>query len=266
MQSNMLNTVVEIVKRAAVIMTGGEYTVSEKGDANFVTDKDVAVEKFLYEELTKAFDGIGFVGEEENFTDGALDCEYAAVVDPIDGTMNFTRDMNLSVISVAILKNREPYIGVVFNPFTNEMFTAERGMGAFLNGKPIEVSKRGLKSACFFTAWSTYRKDLARTCFEISEEVYYDTCDIRRLGVCALELCYMAAGRAELYFEIRLFPWDYAAAGLILREAGGYIGTIGYDDLIYTRPIPIIAANSKENYDYLKEKVEKRIPEIPYQD
>ena len=76
----------------------------------------------------------------------------------------------------------------------------------------------------------------------------------------------MAAGRAELYFEIRLFPWDYAAAGLILREAGGRIGTIGYDDLIYTRPIPIIAANSKENYEYLKEKVEKRIPEIPYQD
>ncbi len=262
----MLNTVVEIVKKAAEIMTGGGYTVTEKGDANYVTDKDVAVEQFLYRELTKAISGIGFIGEEEDFGDGALEREYTAVVDPIDGTMNFTRDMNLSVISVAILKNAEPYIAVVFNPFTNEMFTAERNKGAYLNGNPIHVSNRGLKSACFFTAWSTYRKDLARACFEISEEVYHDTCDIRRLGVCALELCYMAAGRAELYFEIRLFPWDYAAAGLILTEAGGFIGTIGYDTLLYTRPIPIIAANSKENFDYLMKKVTKHVPNIPYEE
>ncbi|MBE6679257.1 MAG: inositol monophosphatase [Ruminococcaceae bacterium] len=262
----MLNTVVEIVKKAAAIMTGGEYTVSEKGDANFVTDKDVAVERFLREELTACFDGIGFVGEEEDFAADALSREYTAVVDPIDGTMNFTRDMNLSVISVAILKNGKPHIGVVYNPFTNEMFTAQRGKGAFLNGKRIRVSDRALKSACFFTAWSTYKKDLAKACFNISEEVYYDTCDIRRLGVCALELSYMAAGRGELYFEIRLFPWDFAAAGLILTEAGGYIGTIDFDDPIYTRPQPIIAANSKENFDYLMAKVKKYVPHIPYEE
>ncbi len=262
----MLNTVVEIVKKAAVIMTGGEYTVTEKGDANYVTDKDVAVERFLRAELTNAFSGIGFVGEEEDFAADALSREYTAVVDPIDGTMNFTRDMNLSVISVAILKNGKPFIGVVFNPFTNEMFTAERGKGAFLNGKQIRVSDRSLKSACFFTAWSTYKKDIAKACFEISEEVYYDTCDIRRLGVCALELSYMAAGRGELYFEIRLFPWDFAAAGLILTEAGGYIGTIDYDEIVYSRPLPIIAANTKENYDYLMAKVKKHVPHIPYEE
>ncbi len=262
----MLNTVVEIVKKAAEIMTGGEYTVSEKGDANFVTDKDVAVERFLREALTGTFDGIGFMGEEEDFSNDALSREYTAVVDPIDGTMNFTRDMNLSVISVAILRYGKPFIGVVYNPFTNEMFTAERDKGAYLNGKRIHVSDRPLKSACFFTAWSTYKKDIAKACFNISEEVYYDTCDIRRLGVCALELSYMAAGRGELYFEIRLFPWDFAAAGLILTEAGGYIGTIDFDSLVYTRPIPIIAANSKENFDYLNEKVKKHVPHIPYKD
>lgn len=262
----MLNTVISIVKEAAKIMTSGEYIVSEKGDANFVTDKDVAVERFLRSEITKAFDGIGFVGEEEDFAADALTKEYTAVVDPIDGTMNFTRDMNLSVISVAVLKNGKPHIGVVFNPFTNELFYAERGKGAFLNGNEIRVSDRELRSACFFTAWSTYRKDLARACFEISEEVYYDTCDIRRLGVCALELCYMAAGRGELYFEIRLFPWDFAAAQLILTEAGGFIGTIDYDAPVYTRTQPIIAANSGKNFDYLMAKVKKYVPHIPYEE
>lgn len=262
----MLNTVVSIVKEAAKIMTSGEYCVTEKGDANYVTDKDVAVEKFLRKEITAAFDGIGFVGEEEDFAADALDKEYTAVVDPIDGTMNFTRDMNLSVISVAILKNAKPYIGVVYNPFTNEMFTAEKGKGAYLNGIAIHVSDRPLRSACFFTAWSTYKKDIAKACFNISEEVYYDTCDIRRLGCCALELSYMAAGRGELYFEIRLFPWDFAAAQLILTEAGGYIGTIDFDEIIYTRPQPIIAANSKENFEYLSEKVKKYVPHIPYKE
>ncbi len=262
----MLKKTIEIVKEAAKIMTDGNYTVTEKSAANYVTDKDVAVEKFLRSEITKAFCGIGFIGEEEDFSASALDCEYTAVVDPIDGTMNFTRDMNLSVISVAILKRGKPYIGVVFNPFTDELFYAEKGNGAYLGDKKIHVSNRGLKSACFFTAWSTYKKELARACFEISEEVYYDTCDIRRLGVCALELCYMAAGRGELYFEIRLFPWDFAAAQLILTEAGGYVGTIDYDEPVYTRPQPLVAANTKENFDYLMKKVKKYIPHIPYEE
>ena len=262
----MLQTIISIVQEAAKIAKSGADTVCEKGAANFVTDKDVAVERFLRSALCKAFPAMGFVGEEEDFAADALDKEYTAVVDPIDGTMNFTRDMNLSVISVAVLHRGKPHIGVVYNPWTDELFTAEQGKGAALNGKPIRVSGRPLKNACFFTAWSTYKKEYAKACFAISEEVYYDTCDIRRLGVCALELCYMAAGRGELYFEIRLFPWDYAAAQLILTEAGGYIGTIGADAPTYTRPQPILAANNKENYEYLKEKVEKYVPAVPYED
>lgn len=262
----MLQTVISIVKDAASIMTGGEYIVTEKGAANFVTDKDIAVEKFLRETLCQTFPGIGFIGEEEDFCADALEKEYTAVVDPIDGTMNFTRDMHLSVISVAVLHYGKPYIGVVYNPSSDELFTAQIGKGAALNGKPIHVSDRPLKNACFFTAWSTYKKEFAKACFDISQDVYYDTCDIRRLGVCALELCYLAAGRGELYFEIRVFPWDFAAAQLIVTEAGGTIGTIGFAAPIYTRPQPILAANTKENFDYLAEKVTKYVPTIPYED
>lgn len=262
----MLNTVISIVKEAAKVMTGGEYTVTEKGAANFVTDKDVAVEKFLATALSDAFPGIGFIGEEGDATADALDKEYAAVVDPIDGTMNFTRDLNLSVISVAILHYGKPHIGVVFNPYTNELFTAEAGKGAYLNGERIHVSDRGLPQSCFFTAWSTYKKEYAKACFDISQDIYYDTCDIRRLGVCAYELCCLAAGRGELYFEIRVFPWDFAAAHLVVLEAGGYFGTIGFDTPVYTRPQPILAANTNENYDYLVAKVKKHVPVIPYKD
>ena len=262
----MLNTVISIVKEAAEVMTGGAYTVTEKGAANFVTDKDVAVEEFLSKALSDAFPGIGFIGEEEDFTADALQKEYTAVVDPIDGTMNFTRDLGLSVISVAILHYGKPFIGVVLNPYTTELFTAEAGKGACLNGERIRVSDRGLSQSCFFTAWSTYKKEYAKACFDISQDIYYDTCDIRRLGVCAYELCCLAAGRGELYFEIRVFPWDFAAAQLIVLEAGGYLGTIGFDTPVYTRPQPILAANTKENYAYLEEKVRKHVPVIPYED
>lgn len=262
----MLQTVISIVQKAAAVMTGGSFTVSEKSAANFVTDKDIAVERFLLSALREAFPAIGFLGEEGTESADALEKEYTAIVDPIDGTMNFTRDLNLSVISVAILHRAKPYIGVVFNPYTNELFAAERGKGATLNGVRIRVSDRPLDQSCFFTAWSTYKKEYAKACFDISQDIYYDTCDIRRLGVCAYELCCLAAGRGELYFEIRVFPWDFAAAQLIVLEAGGCFGTVGFDTPVYTRPQPILAANTKENYGYLVAKVKKHVPFIPYED
>ena len=205
----MLQTVIDIVKGAAAVMTAGDFTVHYKDNPdNLVTTKDVAVEAYIKSALSAAIPDLGFIGEEEDFAADALTHRYTAVVDPIDGTMNFTRQMNLSVVSVALLRDGAPYIGVVCNPYTNELFYAERGKGAFLNGKPIHVSDRPLREACYFTAWSLYKKEYAPPCFDIAREIYADTGDIRRLGVCALELCYLAAGRGELYFEIRVFPWD----------------------------------------------------------
>ena len=270
--NNLSEIIIPLMRRAGKIMLEAENiesqdSLSEKGDAaNLVTVYDVAVQSFLLTEIKKAIPDATFIAEEKENDPSVLDGEHCFIIDPIDGTTNFIQGYRHSCTSVALLKDGKPYIGVVYNPWTDELFTAERGKGAALNGKPIHVSDRPLKSACFFTAWSTYKKEFAKACFAISEEVYYDTCDIRRLGVCALELCYMAAGRGELYFEIRLFPWDYAAAQLILTEAGGCIGTIGMDAPTYTRPQPIVAANTKENFDYLMQKVTKYVPTIPYED
>lgn len=145
----MLETIKQIVLAAARLMTDGQFAVKTKDSpANLVTDKDVAVEQFLKEALEKAIPHIGFVGEEEPAQSGALQAEYTAVVDPIDGTMNFVRGIPLSVISVAVLKQGMPYIGVVYNPYTSELFYAKRGGGAYLCGRPIlrlrEAARRSL--------------------------------------------------------------------------------------------------------------------------
>ncbi len=259
----MLNRIIRIVYDAAKLF-GGDFEISAKGASNYVTDKDIAIEKFLREALAKEIYDIGFIGEEgENFGD-ALAHEYTAVIDPIDGTMNFTRNMHLSAISVAILKNAKPYIGVVYMPDTDEMFAAEVEKGATLNGNRITVTDKSAKDALLFTAWSTYNKKYAPQCFAICEELFYEIDDIRRLGSAALELCYLAAGRGEMYFEMRLFPWDIAAAGVIVCEAGGIVGNFDAREFDYTRPQPVLVANSEENYVYLEKTVRKHIKEIPY--
>ena len=259
----MLETVKRIVLDAAKIMTEGDYAVHEKGFANFVTDKDVAVESFIRARIAKDIPDAGFVGEEEEVAAGALSKRYTAVVDPIDGTTNFIRSYRLSVISIALLEYGKPYIGVVYNPYSGELFCAERGKGATLNGVPIHTSDRPLRESIFLTAWCTYYKQYAEPCFAISKAVYPHIADIRRFGVCAYELCTLAAGRSELYFEILLFPWDFAAAQLILTEAGGFIETLDGAP-VYNRPQPLLAANTKENFDYLKGVVKAHLPAVPY--
>jgi myo-inositol-1(or 4)-monophosphatase len=155
-------------------------------------------------------------------------------------------------------------MGVVYNPYRDEMFYAEKGKGAFLNGEPIKVSDNDLQHSIFCTAMSLYNKDYAKPCLNIIEKVYEECEDIRRMGSAALELVSLAGGRVDLYFEIRVFPWDFAASEIIISEAGGYVGTIGFDETVFNRPIPLICANTKENYEYLRQIVLKEIPEIPY--
>lgn len=244
-------------------MKDRDFRVDSKGSTgNYVTSADKAVEAFLKERLLKLIPASSFLGEEESF-EGDMS-GYVWVVDPIDGTSNFIRDLSASVISAALLYQGEITLGVIYNPYRDEAVSAQKGKGAFLNGSKIRVSERIFNHSHFCTAWSTYDKRHAKACFKISEEVYSRCDDIRRIGSAALELSYLAAGRVDLYFEMRLFPWDFAAAEIIVKEAGGFFGTIGFEKPVYNRPIPIIAANTKENYETLREIILKEVPEIPY--
>ena len=254
----MITQVIDIVRNASELMTK-DITIEQKGnESNYVTSADENVQLYLEEQLTSLIPDSTFLGEESvNKVTGG---EYIWVVDPIDGTANFIRELGSSVISVGLVKNGKPYLGVIYDPFKNEMFYAEKGKGAFLNGKLISVSGRDFRHSIICTAASQYNKQLAQPCFNILQKVYHQADDFRRFGAAAIEMAYLAAGRIELFFEIRLFPWDMAAGELIVEEAGGCIEYLYEDRLPLDRPAGIIATNNKENLGKMKEIVYGAIP------
>lgn len=259
----MLEQVKALVKEASKIMLNRNIAVTQKGNASdWVTSADIAVQEFLVEGLRKILPGSAFIGEEGD----EKECigENIWVIDPIDGTSNFIRDMGLSVISVGLVKNKKPYLGVVYLPYRDEMFWAERGKGAFMNNQPIHVSDRDFAHSHLCSAMSLYDKRFAKPCFNVIERVYYQSDDLRRLGTAALEMVYLAAGRVELYFEIRICPWDAAAAAIIVQEAGGYIEYMFHDELPLDQRFGVIGANTKENFEKLKAIVYEEIPEALY--
>ncbi len=264
MKENLIESVKQIVLKASEIALKKDYDIMSKGAVtNIVTSADINVQKYLEKELCELLSGSGFLGEESNASEG-VSSEYCWIVDPIDGTQNYARDLRQSGICVGLRHNKEVVLGVVYNPFINELYWAEKGKGSFLNGKQIHVSERPFQDAIFCTALSLYNKNYAKVCNQICMETYYKCNDVRRFGVCSLELCYLAAGKVELYYEYRLFPWDYAAASLILREAGGFIEDPFDKEVSLERPCPVIAANSKDNFNQLKEIVRKYMTHVPY--
>ena len=170
-----------------------------------------------------------------------MGAKHAFIVDPIDGTTNFIKDYHASAISIALLDEGQVVIGVVYNPYLDEMFWAERGMGAFCNGERIHVSDQPLENGLVLFGASPYDKQLWKRSFELAYAYFEKALDIRRSGSAALDLCSIAAGRAEVYFELQLSPWDYAAGSLIVEEAGGVVTGIDGEPIQFERPSSILA-------------------------
>ncbi|MBO5228425.1 MAG: inositol monophosphatase [Lachnospiraceae bacterium] len=242
------NAIIEVVKECAgIILTAHdiEQGIEEKeGAANFVTKYDKMVQDELFAKLKKVLPEAHFVGEEEEVHD-SVEAGYAFIVDPIDGTTNFIKDYKMSAISVGLLKDGMPYIGVVYNPYLREMFSAEAGLGAWLNDKPIHVSDKPLSEGIVLFGTSPYNRELADKTFAYIRKIYDVALDVRRSGSAALDLCSIAAGRAEAYFEMILSPWDYAAGALIVKEAGGYVTALTGDELVYDKKCSVLAGGSR---------------------
>ena len=264
--TELLSDICALAKECgAMILDRSSLTeVDDKGtDSNLVTNMDIRVQNHIAKRALALLPDSRIVGEEGGHQDTTA-TTYTWVFDPIEGTSNYVRDIGCSVISIGLFKDGAPYAGVVYNPYRDELFSAELGNGAFLNGKKIEVSTRDFSHGHLCSAMSLYKKEYAPPCFRIIEKVYAESDDLRRMGAAAYELCMLAAGRVELYFEIRLSPWDAAAAYPIITEAGGYIECLHQKGFPLDRPFPLIAANSKESFARLKEIVLSEIPVMPY--
>ena len=250
----MLENIKAIVLEAGKIVTSAEditaKTDEKNGAADLVTAYDVAVENFLREKLIALLPDALFYGEE-SAKDGDPSKGWAFIVDPIDGTTNFVRGMNQSAISVALAKDGAMEYAVVFDPFKNELFSAQRGKGAHLNGKPIRVSDRPLEKGIFGMGTAIYNREFDEKTISVTAQLFARSCDFRRMGAAALDLCYVAAGRYDAFFEFSLAPWDFAAGSLIVTEAGGLLCTMEGE------PLPIarcgIWASNEVNYHILKE-------------
>lgn len=253
-----LNDLISTVKEASAHMNTDHFDISQKGGySNIVTSSDVAVQDFLCNRLAMLLPESGFLCEEKDKQDTSH--YYTWIIDPIDGTANYSRGIAQCAICVGLKRGDEMLMGVVYLPRTGELFSAERGKGAFLNGKRIHVSDRPFEDGVICTALTVYHKELADVCSEIVLEVFKQCNDFRRFGACAPELCYLAMGRCEMYFEYLLCPWDFAAASLIVTEAGGVISDSTGNPLTCTESRGVIAANTPQNLQRLLDIVKPRV-------
>lgn len=222
----------------------GSHVDAKGGRQNFVTDYDKRVQEVLRKGLAEILPEALFMGEESN-SETDISLGWAWIVDPIDGTTNFIKGFNMSAISVALVKDAMPQLGMIYNPYADELFTAVKGMGAWMNRKPIHVSENLLHDGVVIVGTAPYYPELVDASFAIAR-YYFDRCiDIRRSGSCALDLCNVACGRAELYVEQRVYPWDYAAGALIVEEAGGKMTDLDGRPLQYQTYSSVKAANQK---------------------
>lgn len=230
------------IMRAAGDMLKSRDTglVSEKpGGANFVTERDMAIEKFLRLELAKLMPDALFLGEEG----GGANAPLLFVVDPIDGTTNYIRDYRASAVSVALTADGEAVLGCVYNPYADEMFFAQKGEGAYLNARRISVAARDDLSCLIAVGTSPYNRDtLAEPTMRLALNILMQAGDLRRSGSAALDMCAVACGRADAFVELKLSPWDFAAAALIVTEAGGVASQTNGAPLTLKAPSPVLLA------------------------
>lgn len=223
--------------------SAGEVIVKNRND--FVTAADLGVQRRLQQVLGERYPDFRFMGEEDS--DHSVDDAVPTfILDPIDGTTNYIFSYGLSAVSLALVHHGRAELGAVYNPYTDELFFAMRGKGAFLNEKPIHVLDFS-SPADVIAAVGTmpYHKELADELFRIMRRLYLDCIDVRRSGSAALDICHVAAGRVGLYCEKSLKVWDYAAASLILEEAGGKITDQKGHSLPFYGGSDVAASNGK---------------------
>jgi len=212
-----------IINRAALDIES--VRVSQKKANDFVTEVDQAAEQAIIETLLTAYPGHGIWAEESGKEHGAQDSEFVWIIDPLDGTTNFIHGLPVYCVSIALAVKGKVEQAVVYDPTRNDLFTATKGRGAFLNDRRIRVSKRtDLKGSLISTGFPFRPGDNFNQYLTMMGDVMQRTAGLRRPGAAALDLAYVAAGYTDGFFEFGLQPWDVAAGSLLITEAGGLVG------------------------------------------
>jgi len=221
----MLNFAIRVAKDAGRLLrdrVGTRIDVDHKGSINLVTDVDVASERLIREAISTYYPRHEVLGEEGGLSDS--DSEYRWIVDPLDGTTNYAHGYPIFCVSIALECKGEIELGVVYDPMRDELFAAEQGAGATLNNRPIHVSKTGeLMQGLLSTGFPYDIKTSKLTNLDHWANFAMNAQALRRDGAAALDLCYVACGRFDGFWELNLSPWDTAAGALIVTEAGGRV-------------------------------------------
>ena len=246
-----IQRIISLVKETQGIIRNREMAarVKEKGVADYVTQVDIAVQDFLKSALHELAPDVQFLGEESGLQQ--MDADNYWILDPVDGTTNLMHDYQHSVVSLALCHNKEIVMGIVYDPFHDELFSAIKGEGSLLNGRPIHVSTAQRLSETIIGI-GTAKRELAKENFTRFLRVYENSQDIRRLGSAALELAYTACGRQGGYFEAYLNPWDYAAGLLLVQEAGGKVSDWAGRSLDPARGSQVAGTNGQVHDELLK--------------
>lgn len=260
----MLNVAIKAARAAGAIINRAALDVeavriSQKQVNDFVTEVDHASEQIIIETLLTAYPGHAIWAEETGRTHGAQHSDYVWIIDPLDGTTNFIHGFPVYCVSIALAFKGRVEHAVVYDPTRNDLFTATRGRGAFMNDRRIRVSKRTQLKDCLIATGFPFRAgDNFKNYLAILADIMPRTAGLRRPGAAALDLAYVAAGFADGFFETGLSIWDVAAGSLLVTEAGGLIGNytgeadfleqkecLAANPRIYGQLVPLLSKYSK---------------------
>jgi len=240
----MLNIAVKAARAAGALINRASLDIEKlqvqtKSTNDFVTEVDQAAEQAIIETILQAYPGHGILAEESGRAMGAKDSEFVWIIDPLDGTTNFIHGFPVYSVSIALAHRGVVQQAVVYDPTRNDLFVASRGRGAYLNERRLRVSKRTRLAECLIGTGFPFRKgDNFKRYMKMMEELMPQCAGLRRPGSAALDLCYVAAGYYDGFFETGLNPWDVAAGSLIITEAGGLVGNFtGEADFLFQREL-----------------------------
>lgn len=238
---------INIVESAGQILLDAHLESNQiyckSGEANFVTYYDKTIQSFIIKEIKQLCPEAVFYGEEttEGNTQQVAENGITFFIDPIDGTTNFLFDYHHSCVSVGVAVDGVLQAGFVYNPYVKEMFHAVRGKGSWCNDRRLQMKNLELKDGIVAFGCARYNEDHTDLLFDTMKKLFYKSLSIRNGGSAALDLCRIAAGRNAAYLEMKLQPYDYAAAAVIIEEAGGMIGQIDGCNITLDRPCSILA-------------------------